>query len=306
MHPRTSFERTEESRCKTWLAATRPRTLPAAISPVLVGSALAWRAGAFNAPAALLCLAFALLVQIGANFANDYYDHVHGADTRERSGPVRAVAAGLVTPGAMRRAMGLVFGLAFCTGMGLVAWGGWWLVAVGVASIAGAIAYTGGPYPLGYHGLGDVFVFVFFGLVAVCVTFFVQAGCVTASSLLAGAAVGALATNILLVNNYRDAGTDAKAGKRTLVVRFGLRCARVQFGAAHAVAAAVPLAFAALGLLGPGVALAVAAAAAVSGFVLHRGLRAAAGPAECIGLLGRSSGYLSAYAIVLSGAIVAG
>jgi 1,4-dihydroxy-2-naphthoate octaprenyltransferase len=206
----------------------------------------------------------------------------------------------------MRRATVLAFGLAFGTGLALIAWGGWWLVAVGAASIASAVAYTGGPYPLGYHGLGDIFVFLFFGLVAVGVTFFVQAGHVSAASLLAGAAVGALATNILLVNNYRDAATDAKAGKRTVVVRFGRRYALGQFAAAHVVAAAAPLALGALGLFRREVALGVAAVAVALGLWLSRALRTAAGPAECIGLLGRSSGYLSAYALLLSGAIVTG
>jgi 1,4-dihydroxy-2-naphthoate octaprenyltransferase len=283
----------------------RPRTLPAAIAPVLVGSALAWRAGSFVPAAALLCLAFALLVQIGANFANDYYDFLQGADTHERVGPLRAVAAGLVTPAAMKRAMALVFGLAFATGLALVAWGGWWLVAVGVASIACAVAYTGGPYPLGYHGLGDVFVFVFFGLVAVGGTFYVQAGVVTAASVWAGAAVGALATNILLVNNYRDAETDAKAGKRTVVVRFGRGYARIQFAAAHALAAATPPALAALGWLRIDAACLVTAIAVIFGLVLCRALSTAGSPAESVGLLGKSSGYLSVYAILLSGAIAA-
>lgn len=202
--------------------------------------------------------------------------------------------------------MWLAFGLAVGAGLALVAWGGWWLVAVGVGSVGCAIAYTGGPYPLGYHGLGDVFVFLFFGLVAVGVTFYVQAGGITASSLLAGAAVGALTTNILLVNNYRDAATDAKAGKRTVVVRFGLRYARGQFAAAHAIAAATPLALAVCGGLRLDVALVVAAVAAAFGLVQSRALRTAASPAECVGLLGKSSGYLSAYAILLSGAMVTG
>jgi 1,4-dihydroxy-2-naphthoate octaprenyltransferase len=295
-----------DKRWKTWIDAMRPRTLPAAVAPVIVGSALAWRAGAFSAAASLLCLGFALLVQIGANFANDYYDFVRGADTRERVGPVRAVAAGLVSPAAMKHAMWLAFVLAFLAGLALIAWGGWWLVAVGAASIACAIAYTGGPYPLGYHGLGDVFVFVFFGLVAVSVTFYVQAGRITAAAVAAGVAVGALATNILLVNNYRDAATDAKAGKRTLVVRFGRRYARGQFAAAHALAVVAPPALAALGMLRPDVALGVAAVAAAFGFVLLRALRAAASPGECVGLLWESSGYLTAYALLLSGAIAAG
>jgi 1,4-dihydroxy-2-naphthoate octaprenyltransferase len=247
-----------------------------------------------------------MLVQIGANFANDYYDFLHGADTPERVGPVRAVAAGLVTPTGMKRAMWLTFGLSFATGLALIPWGGWWLVAVGVASIGSAVAYTGGPYPLGYHGLGDVFVFLFFGLVAVGVTFYVQSGRISASALVAGAAVGALAVNILLINNYRDAATDAKTGKRTVVVRFGRRYALGQFAAAHVIATAAPLVLYSLGLLHLAVALTVATVAAGFGFALIRALRRAGSPDECIGLLGRSSGYLSAYAILLSGAVIAG
>ena len=228
-------------RAKIWLAAARPRTLPAAIAPVLVGSALAWRDGGFDLRAAGLCLAFALLVQIGTNFANDYYDFVKGADNSARVGPQRAVAAGLIAPATMRAAMWVVFAVAFASGLGLMAWGGPWLLAIGIASIGCGLAYTGGPWPLGYHGLGDVFVFVFFGLVAVGATYFVQTGRVTPEVLFAAVPIGLLTANILVVNNYRDADTDAAAGKRTLVVRLGRGFARAQFGAAFAVALAVPL-----------------------------------------------------------------
>lgn len=226
-----------------WWGATRPRTLPAAIAPVLVGSALAWHEGRLIPAAAALCLGFALLVQIGTNFANDYYDFVRGADTTDRVGPRRAVAAGLVAPATMRAAMYGVFAAAFLTGLGLVAWGGPWLVAVGLASILCGIAYTGGPFPLAYHGLGDVFVFIFFGLVAVGGTYFVQVGALSTEALLAGAAVGLLAANILVVNNYRDAETDAVAHKRTLVVRLGRPAARLQFIASITGALAMPLVF---------------------------------------------------------------
>lgn len=284
----------------------RPRTLPAAISPVVVGSALAQHAGAFDAVAAAFCLAFALLVQIGANFANDYYDFVHGADTGERVGPRRAVAGGLVAPAAMKLAMGLTFGLALGSGLALIAWGGWWLVAVGVASILSGLAYTGGPYPLGYHGLGDLFVFVFFGLVAVCATFYVQAGSVNTGVIVAAVAIGALSTNILLVNNYRDAVTDAKAGKRTLVVRFGRRVARWQFALAHGIAAAAPLFLGGVGLFRTETALVVASLSGAVGFLLVRALHRAGSAEECIGLLGKSSGFLAGYAVILAGAIVAG
>jgi 1,4-dihydroxy-2-naphthoate octaprenyltransferase len=297
---------TQEAQWKIWLAAMRPRTLPAAISPVVVGSALAWHAGAFDAVAAVFCLAFALLVQIGANFANDYYDFVRGADTGERVGPRRAVVAGLVAPATMKLAMWLAFGLAFCSGLALIAWGGWWLVAIGATSILSGLAYTGGPYPLGYHGLGDVFVFVFFGLVAVCATFYVQAGPVDAGVMLAAVAVGALATNILVANNYRDAATDARAGKRTLVVRFGRRFARWQFALALGIAAVTPLGLAAIGLFRMEIGLAVSLVSGVFGFRLVRALHRAVTPAECIGLLGKSSGFLTGYALALAGAIVAG
>jgi 1,4-dihydroxy-2-naphthoate polyprenyltransferase len=297
---------TQEAQWKVWLAAMRPRTLPAAISPVVVGSALAWHAGAFHAAAAGFCLAFALLVQIGANFANDYYDFVRGADTGERVGPRRAVAAGLVAPATMKWAMWLVFGLAFASGLALVAWGGWWLVAIGAASILSGLAYTGGPYPLGYHGLGDVFVFVFFGLVAVGATFYVQVGWVNAGVVLAAVAIGGLATNILLVNNYRDAVTDAKAGKRTLVVRLGPRFARWQFASALGIAAATPVGLGAIGLFRMETGVVASLLSGACGFQLVRALHRAVTPADCIGLLGQSSGFLTGYALVLAGAIVAG
>ena len=284
-----------------WLAAARPRTLPAAVAPVLVGSALAWHDGRFDAGAAALCLAFALLVQIGTNFANDYYDFVHGADTAARVGPRRAVAAGLVTPGAMRRAMWAVFALAFASGLGLIAWGGPWLFVVGVASILAGVAYTGGPWPLGYHGLGDVFVFGFFGIVAVVTTYFVQTGKLAADALLAAIPVGLLAANILVVNNYRDADTDAAAGKRTLVVRFGRGFARVQFGASLIVALAMPLAFLARGYrawcLLP---LALAPVA----WRHARRLRDSRTAAELIGLLGDTGRLLAGYAALFAAGVV--
>ena len=214
---------------KIWAAAARPRTLPAAVAPVLVGSGLAWRDGHFDGRAAGLCLGFGLLVQIGTNFANDYYDFIKGADTAARVGPRRAVAAGLISPATMRAAMWGTFVAAFLCGLGLIAWGGPWLIAVGVVSILCGVAYTGGPWPLGYHGLGDVFVFIFFGLVAVCTTYFVQAGRVSLDAILVAVPMGLLTANILVVNNYRDMETDAVAGKRTTVVRFGRGFARVQF-----------------------------------------------------------------------------
>ncbi len=273
---------------------------------MIAGSALAWRDGAFDAAAAVICLAFALLVQIGANLANDYYDFVKGADTGARVGPRRAVAAGLVTPPAMRRAVAVVFALALATGLALVAWGGWWLVAIGVASVVSAIAYTGGPYPLGYHGLGDVFVFIFFGLVAVGATFYVQAGWVGVDALLVAAAVGALTVNILVVNNYRDAESDARAGKRTLVVRFGRRFAETQFAAAYAAACAVLVVLAWRGLYPRVLGVALALVFAAAGFLQWRRLRPSRTPAELIALLARCGMWLAAYAVALAAALAIG
>jgi 1,4-dihydroxy-2-naphthoate octaprenyltransferase len=226
-----------------WILAARPKTLGAAIAPVLVGSALAFYEGAFLWPAALLCLLFALLIQVATNFANDYYDARKGADTPERIGPTRAVAAGLISPVAMKRATFAVLALAFLVGLGLVPYGGWWLVGVGVASIVCALAYTAGPLPLAYVGLGDLFVLVFFGLVAVGFTYYVQAGSFTVDAWLAGAGCGLLATNILVVNNVRDRISDARAGKKTLAVRFGRTFSLLEFSLGNLFASLLPVYF---------------------------------------------------------------
>ncbi|MGA3007700.1 MAG: 1,4-dihydroxy-2-naphthoate polyprenyltransferase [Opitutaceae bacterium] len=291
---------------KIWISAARPRTLPAAIAPVLAGSALAWRENAFRPLVALACLGFALLVQIGTNFANDYYDFLKGADTAERVGPRRAVAAGLVAPAAMRVAMWLVFALALAVGLTLLRDGGWPLLVVGLLSITCGLAYTGGPFPLGYHGLGDVFVFVFFGLVAVGVTFFVQTGHLSLEAWLVGAAIGALAVNILVVNNYRDAETDARAGKRTLVVRFGKSFARAQFAAAHGVALAVMLELAERLALRPALAIPAGLLAAILAVGQIRRLSRAQSPAELIALLGAAGRYVAVYALLLSVCVAVG
>jgi 1,4-dihydroxy-2-naphthoate octaprenyltransferase len=284
-------------RWRTWADAARPRTLFAAVAPVVVGSALAWHDGGFNARAAALCLAFALLVQIGTNLANDYYDHLRGADTAERVGPRRAVSAGLVSPAVMRRATIVVFALAFVVGLGLLARGGPWLLAVGLASIACGIAYTGGPYPLGYHGLGDLFVFLFFGLVAVGATYFVQTGRLAVVALPAAVAIGLLAANILVANNYRDLETDAQAGKRTLVVIFGRRFARAQYGASLLVAFAAPIAYCALGFR-PGCLLPLALVPLA--WAHWRRLQAARRPPELIALLPDTARLLAFYAALFA------
>ena len=214
---------------RIWLSATRPKTLSAAVCPVLVGSSLAHEAGSFVWVPALICLFFALLIQVGTNFANDYLDGIRGSDTQARIGPRRAVASGWVEAVTMRRtAIGLLV-VAFCLGLGLIPFGGWSLLWVGIASVACAWLYTGGPYPLAYNGLGDVFVVIFFGFVAVGCTYFVQAGSVSAPVLWAGLACGLLINNILVINNYRDREEDRQSGKKTLAVVFGGQFAVWQF-----------------------------------------------------------------------------
>ncbi len=228
----------------TWIAAARLRTLPAAIVPVAVGTACARACGEIAWGPALAALAGSLAIQIGTNFANDVFDAEKGADTAERIGPLRAVSAGLITASAMKRAMMLAFAIAAAFGLYLVSVAGWPIVAIGIASILSGIAYTGGPWPLGYHGLGDVFVLAFFGFVAVCGTAYVQLGFVPELAWWAAVPVGALATAILVVNNVRDRATDVRAGKRTLAVRFGRPAALVEYTLLVAAAYAVPVALA--------------------------------------------------------------
>lgn len=303
---RTVAAMATEARWRIWAAAARPRTLPAAVAPVLVGTALAWRAGGFDALAASICLVFALLMQIGANFANDYFDFKHGVDTAERVGPRRAVAAGLVSPGAMHRAMWLTFGFAFVLGLSLVTWGGWWLVTIGVLSIVSGIAYTGGPWPLGHYGFGDLFVFIFFGLVAVCATYYVQTGSVSGETLLVAVAMGLLIVNILVVNNYRDVESDRRAGKRTLVVRCGRTFSRGQFVFGHLVACGVVILLAVGGYYSLAAALLVTPILVACGVVQWWKLRTAQTSTELITLLGWCGLYSAVYAVTLSVLIVAG
>jgi 1,4-dihydroxy-2-naphthoate octaprenyltransferase len=211
-----------------WIMAARPRTLAASIAPVLVGTAIAASVGGFRPVAALLALFSSLFIQIGTNFANDYSDFKRGADD-ERVGPQRVTQSGLVEPAMVKRAAWIAFGIAMVLGLVLAALSGWPIVAIGVFSVASGWLYTGGPWPLGYHGLGDLFVFVFFGLVATCGTVYAQALMVPPQAWAAGAAMGALSTAILVVNNLRDRATDSKVGKQTLAVKIGPRATRVEY-----------------------------------------------------------------------------
>jgi len=229
------------SSARAWILASRPKTLTAAAAPVVVGTGLAAFHGVADTLPAVAALVGALLIQIATNLANDYYDFVRGTDTHERVGPLRVTQAGLLSPEAVRGGMILTLALALAVGAYLVAVGGWPIVWIGLTSLACAVLYTGGPYPLAYHGLGDLFVFVFFGLIAVAGTYYVQGLAWPADALLAGAAMGALITAILVVNNLRDIDTDAKAGKRTLAVLLGRSGTRAEFVALLLVAFAVPL-----------------------------------------------------------------
>lgn len=236
---------------RAWLLATRPATLLVGLVPVLVGSAIAHAAGMFRAGPALAALWGSVFLQIGSNFANDVFDYEKGADTSERLGPVRATQAGLLTPRQVKGGMAFSFVLAFLAGIYLTAVAGWPIVVIGLCSITAAVAYTGGPYPLGYNGLGEVFVFLFFGLVAVPGTVFVQAGQVLPAAWLAAVPVGSLAAAVLVVNNVRDHETDRVAGKRTLVVRFGRPFGVAMYLAFVLLSCAAPVVLVALKLATP-------------------------------------------------------
>ncbi len=216
---------------RAWILAARPKTLPAAVVPVVVGSALALADGVFVLPAALAALLVALLLQIGANLANDVFDFRSGADTAERLGPTRVTQSGLIAPERVLAGTIAVVALAAACGLYLVWRGGWPILALGLLAIAATFAYTAGPLPLGYNGLGEVFVLLFFGVVAVAGTYYVQARELTPLALALSLPVGGPVTAILVVNNLRDLETDRAAGKRTLAVRLGRRATRREYAA---------------------------------------------------------------------------
>lgn len=211
------------------MLAIRPRTLPAAAAGVLMGAAMAWRDGYFRLDVTVVCLVTALLLQIGSNLANDVFDFERGTDTVERLGPTRVTQAGMLSPRQVKIGMAVVFALAALLGS-YPAWlGGWTIIILGITAIISAIAYTGGPFPLGYYGLGDIFVFIFFGLASVAGTYYIQAGSVSPSVWWMTIPPGLIITAILVVNNLRDIENDRKAGKLTMAVRLGEQGTKVQY-----------------------------------------------------------------------------
>ncbi len=284
------------SALRPWILAARPPTLWAAIAPVVVGSALAHRAGAFRWLPFVAILAAAILIQIGVNYANDYSDAARGADTEERIGPQRAVASGLITPGQMRIGIAAVFGAAVLIGVYLAWLAGPLIIVIGVLSIVAALGYTGGPVPYGYRGYGEVFVFVFFGLVATAGTRFVYDQVVGLDAWIGGIVMGCLATAILVANNIRDIATDTAAGKRTLAVKLGRTRTQTLFSiivlAAFAVVAVAAVArwippWSALALLALPLAIPVvrAVASAVEGPPLIAALKGTARLQLAVGIL---------------------
>ena len=280
------------SRRAAWVMAARPQTLPVGAAPVVVGAGVAVEAGVFAPLPWLGALVGAVLIQIGTNFANDYHDAVRGADPSDRAGFTRVTAAGMLPPAQVKRAAAVSYGLAVLVGTYLVAVGGVPVLIVGVTGIVAGTLYTGGPYPYGYRGLGDLFVFLYFGIVAVTGSYYVQAVTATDSGLvpvwipsevgLATAAAASLpaaglSTAVLVVNNVRDRETDAEAGKRTLAVILGYRGSRIEFLGLVGLAYVVPVGFA---VAGTGIAvLAPLLSAPLAGSVTRTVLTRTDGPA---------------------------
>ena len=286
-----------------WVEAARPRTLPAAVAPVLVGTAVAAHAAPQSVVMwrGLAALIVALSVQVAVNYANDYFDGVRGVDTPDRTGPRRAVAAGVVAPAAMKRAVGVSVGVAALAGLALAAAAGWELLLVGAACFAALLGYSGGPKPYASVGLGELFVFVFFGLVATVGSTYVHAEAVVAASALAAVPVGLLATAILVANNLRDIPSDAAAGKRTLAVRLGDRGSRWLY------VTLIALAFAWVAVVDLGTATTLLALASLVFAVAPvRAVLGGARGTDLIGVLGGTARLQLVFAVLLSLGYVVG
>lgn len=294
--------RAAPSTARLWLLAARPRTLPAAVAPVLVGTALAARDGYFSLPRFLAALSGSLLIQIGTNLANDYSDARRGADREDRLGPVRVTAGGLLPPRRVLTGAWVAFGAAVACGLYLTAVAGIWVLVIGIASILAGVLYTGGPRPYGYAGLGELFVFLFFGLVAVGGSYYVQVERLDSAAVLLGVPVGLLAAAILVVNNVRDMETDRRAGKITLAVRLGRQRARRLYAALVGLALVLPVAYVAAGTL-PALALVSLLAAPLARRPLVAVFQATDGPTlnDALAATGR---LLAVHATLLAAALL--
>ncbi len=281
-----------------WWSSARPKTLPAAMAPVIIGAAMAYADGHWSLPVFMATFMAAVFIQIGTNYANDYFDFIKGTDTEDRVGPTRATAAGLVTPRQMLVATVVVFGIATLLGLYLVIVGGWPILVIGVLSIACGVLYTAGPCPLGYRGWADLFVLLFFGLVATAGTYYVLRGKVTALAILAGLGPGLISTAVLTVNNVRDYHTDRDTGKRTLVVRWGLGFGRAEYAATLIGACLVPVL---LVVLAQGHYAALLALASLSGAVpLVRRMYAQPNPEQMNQLLALTGKLLIGYSVLFA------
>ena len=290
---------------RVWLLAARPPTLPAAVAPVLVGTAVATIDGPFSVGLFFQVLAAAILIQIGVNFANDLSDFRRGADTPERLGPPRAVAQGWLTERQMLGGATVVFGGAIAIGISLTIAAGWPILVAGAASCIAAVAYTGGPWPYGYHGLGDVICFAFFGVVAVMGSGYVQSGALTWELAVASIPVGCLVTAILVANNLRDIDTDRSADKRTLAVMLGERATRLEYVLLVVIAFGAILVFAATGVLPRWTAIALAAVALAA--PLCRVVLAGTSGVALIAVLKRTAMLHLAVGVLLAiGAVIGG
>ncbi len=281
-----------------WISAARPKTLWTAVAPVLMASAMAWHDGLFHPLAAATALFTAMLLQIATNFCNDYADFVKGTDQSDRQGPVRATAAGLVAPATMMRASVVTFVLAALASSYLVMRGGWPLAVLMALSIAAGAFYTAGPKPLGYLGLGEIFVFIFFGPVAVAGTYYVQTLQFSTTALFAGISPGLLAVAVLVVNNLRDIEGDARTGKRTLAVRFGRTFSRVEYTLCILIAGLLP--FTLVGQFGAPPNIVVAGFVVMASATALRTIWTTVNPASLNRLLAYTALLLLLYAVLFS------
>lgn len=277
------------STLRIWYLAARPWTLPASLAPIIVGSAVAWHEDGFHALTAFMALLTATLLQIAANFANDAIDFKRGADTGQRVGHTRITSAGYVSYEGVMRATFITLGLAVLTGLYLVYRGGWPFLLLGLFALVCAVAYTGGPFPISYLGLGEIFVFLFFGLIAVTGTAYLQTGELTGLSLAASIPSGAMGVGILIVNNYRDLAQDRIANKRTVAVRIGPEKTRIEYAVMLLLTVVTPFVFWAVGWLNGWALLTVLAWPLF--WQLWRQMRTVTGPAlnRTLGMTGRTS-----------------